>query len=48
MALSLRVLVPIKEAKEVLINKNVLNMTNTAYPDETPRFAAPHLGLRYW
>ena len=27
--------------------KNVLNMANIADPDETPRFAASHLGLRY-
>ena len=27
--------------------KTVLNMTNSIDPDETPRFAASHLGLRY-
>ena len=29
------------------IIKNVLNMTNSTDPDETPHFAASHLGLRY-
>ena len=43
---------PINEVKEVLINKrfntkNALNMANSKDPDETPRFAASHLGLRY-
>ena len=29
------------------VTKNVLNMANSADPDETPRVAASHLGLRY-
>ena len=45
-------LAPINEMKEILIHKrlntkNVLNMANSADPDETPHFAASHLGLRY-
>ena len=49
-------LAPINEVKEVLIHischlstvtKNVLNMANSAGPDETPRYAASHLDLRY-
>ena len=52
----LRVLAPINEVKEVLIHvdlvlssvtKNVLNMVNSADPDETPLFVASHQGLRY-
>ena len=52
----IRVLAPINEVKEVLIHirssivhryKNMPNVANSAYPDETPRFAASHLGLRY-
>ena len=44
---------PINEMKEVLINKrfntkNALNMANSKDPDETPRLAASHLGLRYF
>ena len=31
----------------VPVTKNVLNMANSADPDETPRFAASHLGIRY-
>ena len=29
------------------VTKSVLNTTNSIYPDETPRFAASRLGLRY-
>ena len=29
------------------VTKNVLNMANSADPDETPHIAASHLGLRY-
>ena len=48
----LRVLAPINEVKEVPIHiydlvLSTVNMANSAYPDETPRFAASHLGLRY-
>ena len=53
----LRVLAPISKVKEILIHKrfiivhrytkNVLNMANSADPDETPHFAASHLGLTY-
>ena len=49
-------LAPINEVKDVLIHlrfnivtiaKNVLNTANSTDPDETPRFVASHLGLRY-
>ena len=54
----LRVLTPINEVKEVLIHKNIRfsivhrfknmrYMANITDPDETPRLAASHLGLRY-
>ena len=47
-----KVLEPINEVQEVLISmkpnaKITLNMSNNADPDETPCFAASHLGLRY-
>ena len=29
------------------VTKNVLNMANSADPDETSLFVASHLGLRY-
>ena len=29
------------------ITKNVVNIANSSDPDETPRFLASHLGLRY-
>ena len=45
------VLEPINEVQEVLIPikrnaKITLNMSNSTDPDETPCFAASHLGLR--
>ena len=49
-------LAPIDEVKDVLIHlrfnivttaNNVLNTANSTDPDETPRFVASHLGLRY-
>ena len=49
-------LAPIDEVKDVLIHirfnivtiaKNVLNTANSTDPDETPRFVASQLGLRY-
>ena len=33
---------------DLILAKNVLNMANSADPDGTPRFAASHLGLRYF
>ena len=48
----LRVLASIKEvfkrdpdSKLSTVTKNVLNMANSVDPDETPRFAASHLGF---
>ena len=51
-------LAPINEKKELRIHiklhvilstvtKNVRNMANSADPDETPCYAASHMGLRY-
>ena len=46
----------INKVKDVLIHnifdivhryQNVLNVANSAHPDELPRFVASHLGLRY-
>ena len=54
--MALSALRPLK-VKDVLINiriniahryQNVLNIANSTDPDETPRFVASHLGLRYF